>query len=177
MNRILLILFLIICGVFPTNAQEINPWLDSTQINKSVLPLYIANGVIVSLSEVNVDFVTSIEITRDNETNKWLGKLAENGCIYIKADQQFDSVTPRMYRLKRNIPASATTVFYMLNGHVVSDSLKLSKASIRKVDVLAGASYKGIDPNTYCMSIWTLTDEERGLPKDKNAIRIRGFQE
>ncbi|QMW03496.1 hypothetical protein [Spirosoma foliorum] len=177
MNRILLTLLLVICHELHIKAQELNPWLDSTQINKSALPIYVANGVIINPSEINIDFILSVEVVRDNQTNRWLGKLAKNGCVYIKADQQFDIITPKMYRLKKNIPDQATAVFYMLNGHFVSDSLKLSKASIRKVDVLSGKNYKNIDPEFYCLSIWTLTSEERGLPKDKNTIRIRGFQE
>ena len=62
----------------------------------------------------------------------------------------------------------------MLNGCLIPDTLKISKAAVRRVDLLLGSNLAGLDSTISCLSIWTLTDDERGLSKPKNVIRIRG---
>jgi len=105
-----------------------------------------------------------------------VGSVGRQCCIYVEAEQQFDVITPRQYQTRKKLPASVKTVVFMLNGNMVSDTLRISKASIRKVDVLLGAGRVGTTPDAACLSIWTLSDEERGLPKTQGGIRIRGVQ-
>ncbi|WP_266367009.1 hypothetical protein [Tellurirhabdus rosea] len=175
-DRFTILLLLFICSQLAAKAQRVNPWLDSTQVNHSKIPLSVANGVIVSPNEVNTDFILSVTVIRDKQTNERYGTLAENGCIYLEADQQFDVVTPHLYLSKKRLPASVRTVVFMLNGHLVSDTLQISKGSIRRVDVLLGSNHVGVPADSACLSIWTLSDEERGVPGPKNELRIRGDQ-
>jgi hypothetical protein len=174
MNRFIIAIVLLICGELSTKAQISNPWLDSSQINHSKAPLCIANGVVVNLTELNVDFITSMNVVSDKKANQKWGQLADNGCIYVEADQRFDVITPRLYEEKKKLPPFIRAVVYMLNGTITSDTLQISKASIRRVDVLLGSTHTGVPADSACLSIWTLSNEERGLPKPKNEIRIRG---
>lgn len=179
MKHLILTASLLFSLPFTVLAQRNNPWLDSTQINRSDTPLCLANGIIVKVTEINPDFVTSVNVVKDKATLQQLGPLADHGCILIGADQQFDVITPREYRAKKTLPATVQTVVYMLNGVMVPDSVRISKAAIRKAEMLLSTGREGVPADTACLSIWTLTDDERKTPKpapDKPAggIRIRG---
>lgn len=143
MNRLIVIIVLLICAGLSAKAQRANPWLDSTQANHSKAPLCIANGIVVNPTELNVDFIASMNVVNANQSEQRWGHLADNGCIYVEADQQFDVITPRLYQMKKKLPPSVQTVFFMLNGTMISDTLRISKASIRRVDVLLGSNHIG----------------------------------
>lgn len=174
MDRSTIILVLLIFSELSTRAQGANPRPDSTQINHSKAPLYVANGIIVNPAELNADFISSMNVIDAEPANQRWGRLADNGCIYVEADQQFDVITPRLYSGKKKLPSSIRTVVYRLNGVVISDTLRISKASIRRVDILLGSNHTSVPADSACLSIWTLSNEERKLPKPKNELRIRG---
>ncbi|MPR33628.1 hypothetical protein [Salmonirosea aquatica] len=177
MERFLVILVVLLCGGLAANAQTVNPWLDSTQINHSKVPLIIANGIVTNTAELNPDFISSVYVVKDRQAEKGAGCLSDNGCIYVEADQQFDIITPRMYQSKKNLPSSVRTVVFMLNGTMVSDTLRISKGSIRRVDVLLGSNHPRVPVDSACLSIWTLSNEERGIPEINSGMRIRGPRE
>lgn len=178
MKRIIVITVLLFCGGLAAKAQTTYPWLDSTRTSHIIPPLYIANGIIVNIAEVNPDFILSVDVFKSKESIEKWGTLGSNGSIYIKTDQQFDAITPRMYQNKGSLPSSVRKVVFMLNGAMVSDTIQISKAAVRKVDVLLGSDRVGLSADTACLSIWTWSEEESGLPKhtpdSKNGIRIRG---
>ena len=179
MKRLTLTIVLLAFGGLAAKAQTTNPWLDSTQ---ALPPLAVANGVVVNMAELKPDLISSVDVFKGEEAKERCGALGINGCIFIKTNQQFDAATPRKYKRKKSIPRSVRMVVFMLNGVMVSDTIRISKAAVREVDVLLGSNRVGVPANSACVSIWTLGEAEKrlmhspGFPSSKGGIRIRGVK-
>lgn len=165
---------LFIIGLSYSSGAQVTPVLpDSIPVNR--LPLYTANGIVVSMHEINADFVSSLQVERSATVSHERTCLTRNGKIVLTTDQRFDVITPKEYGNRKKFPASVTARVYKLNGCLVSEDLPISKAAIRKSEVLLSSDDASIPAGTACLSLWTLTEEERGIKR--KGIRIRGSEQ
>ena len=165
--------FLILAYGSGVRAQSTSFWQDSSQVNHSNQPLYVANDVIVSLREVNTDFVTSIHVSNPREAASKKNCLTKHGQVSLKVDQQFDVITPKRYAKQKKISDGRKKLVYLLNGCLVSDTTQISKAAICKSYILSAKDPINADKERVCLSLWTISAEERGIAKDSTQIYIK----
>lgn len=124
--------------------------------------LHIANGIIVSVKEIEEEQIDSIRVIECPESFDKFGDLAALGVVWFYTKHKFESImVADIVKIKLpHLSKSPKTCTYALNGYFFSDtSLQISKKAIVRVDVIN-------NNDIHCISIWTMNESE--INEDKS---------
>jgi hypothetical protein len=125
-------------------------------------PLFLANGIVVRVDEVDSALLESVSVLRCPQSIETFRNLGINGVVLIKTKQVFETTTPQIEIRKSH--GTKSRVIYALNGFILTDTaLKISKSSIREIDIVSNSriDYANLYRGYTCVNVWTLTKDER----------------
>jgi len=121
-------------------------------------PIYVANGVIISPTELDVDLIKEYTIVPCPESFNKFKYIGSQGAIVIDTKQDFEVTTPNKVKEEKKINGQ---VIFTLNSLLLQDTtLKISLKVIDEIEMT-----NSIDPVDNllksCINIWTVPKKYR----------------
>jgi hypothetical protein len=129
-------------------------------------PLVIANGIIVSIDEINEKLIDTIYIIKCPQSFQKFGNIGAHGVIFIGSRQVFNANPIRELARRKE----GKKAVYAVNGYLFADpDLRISGKAVKGLKTVHNYQLPGTSELVSCFSIWTITKKEirndRAMPK------------